>query len=150
MNKIDIEVKKTIDKERKAASKVNLDDLSDNFDSTALTKKGKSDAGSKPKRDDAPPVPHTPPKKPQTIPERLDQLNKPETPPKEEKKEKKVVVTNTDGHMYAGEDPICRLCGLEKGNTTTVCFERPPFIVTLKKFKAGKLDYDGTNWIPRK
>lgn len=152
-----MKVIETVKEEKRKASKVDLDNMADNFGDDGLQEgTGEANPTKKPKRTNekvpTAPKPKTKVKaRPQTIPERLEEMDKPTPQPKKvEEVVARQIVTETDGHTYSGDDLICRICGLEKGNTTTVCFGRPLFRVTLKKFNEGKLDYNGTSWIPRK
>ena len=172
-DKIQEDVMQTVTDEKEAASKVNLDSVEEGFGDSGLDEgNGKSDAGKKPARTGekvpSAPLPKPKPeqtvktvskmlkeaadkgKKAQTVSERLKEIanaGKKSTPKKEKKK--KQIITQEDGHTYAGDDPMCRVCALLKDNTTTICFGKPLFPSTLKKFNKGLIDFKGSSWLPK-
>jgi hypothetical protein len=137
-------------KERAAS----LDELAKHFGPDPLTSEGTSDAGEKPSRDEMPPVVAkakviNKPKPPTEGTDNAEPAPKGNQEPKTLKpKPEAIRQTLEDGHTYTRTSKgVCVNCGLPKEKTTSVCFGRPLFPATLKKFEEGLIDFVGDRWI---
>lgn len=162
-----------VQKEREDAKKYNLDDLRQSFGDDGLDEgEGKAEAGDKPGRDEMnkDPVPQPPSIKEAKlkVTERNARIKATEASNKKKKdKEDEAIrnraarklesekqkraksrkVTESDGHTFIEDKPICMNCGLDRDKKITeVCFGKPLAPVTKKKFMDGLISYNGT-WL---